>query len=514
MRGKAAAAAAAPVRFAVVTLDSHLAGAFDAARARLARELPGLELSLHVQAEWEADPAAAERARVAIGEAHFIACAQLFTEEQAAPVLDAVRARRDAADAVCCAMCAPELTRLTRLGRFDMARGAEAGPWSPLGLLQKLRGSRTEGRSSGERQMAMLRRLPALLKFVPGPAQDVRAYFLTLQYWLGGTAENLANLVRFHVRRYAAGERAGYRDLAPRPSRWSTPRSACGTRRCRGSGSAEDAGALPRPRGASATVGLLVGRSYLLAANTRTTPRWCGRSRRAGSACGRCSRAHSTPGPRSRATRAWRRRARAGGARRPKATGWTRSSTSPASRSSAGPRTTTRRPPAPALAALDVPYLSLQTLEFQSVAEWRADARGLNPLQATLQVAIPELDGAVAPAVYGGAAPAPRAAGGGERAVAERVEAVADRVAAMVRLRRTPRAERKLAVVLFNFPPNAGNTGSAAYLNVFPSLQRTLARSPSRGTRSSCPRASTRCGRWCATATASASARRPTCTRG
>jgi hypothetical protein len=56
-----------------------------------------------------------------------------------------------------------------------------------------------------------------------------------------------------------------------------------------------------------------------------------------------------------------------------------------------------------------------------------------------------------------------------------------------VRLRRTPRAERKLAVVLFNFPPNAGNTGSAAYLNVFPSLQRTLARSPSRATRSTCP---------------------------
>jgi magnesium chelatase subunit H len=252
--------AAVPVRFAVVTLDAHLAGAFDAARSALARELPGLELSLHVQAEWEADPAAAERARVAIGEAHFIACAQLFTEEQAAPVLDAVRARRDAADAVCCAMCAPELTRLTRLGRFDMARGAEAGPWSPLGLLQKLRGSRTEGRSSGERQMAMLRRLPALLKFVPGPAQDVRAYFLTLQYWLGGTADNLVNLVRFHVRRYAQGERAVYRDIAPAAEPGGLPRggrvapvAARGsgsprTRgRCRGARRARDRGRARRP---------------------------------------------------------------------------------------------------------------------------------------------------------------------------------------------------------------------------------------------------------------------------
>src|SRR5262249_2255890 len=36
------------------------------------------------------------------------------------------------------------------------------------------------------------------------------------------------------------------------------------------------------------------------------------------------------------------------------------------------------------LSALDVPYLALQTLEFQSVEEWKADVRGLNPLQATL----------------------------------------------------------------------------------------------------------------------------------
>jgi magnesium chelatase subunit H len=128
-----------------------------------------------------------------------------------------------------------------------------------------------------------------------------------------------------------------------------------------------------------------------------------------------------------------------------------------------------------ALAALDVPYLSLQTLEFQSVTEWQADARGLNPLQATLQVAIPELDGAVGPAVYGGrGAGTPERPAAASEPVPERVAAVADRVAALVKLRRTRHADRKVAVVLFNFPPNAGNTGSAAYLNVFPSLFRTL----------------------------------------
>jgi magnesium chelatase subunit H len=46
--------------------------------------------------------------------------------------------------------------------------------------------------------------LPQLLRFIPGTAQDVRAYFITLQYWLGGSRGKHANLVRFLVDRYAA----------------------------------------------------------------------------------------------------------------------------------------------------------------------------------------------------------------------------------------------------------------------------------------------------------------------
>ena len=55
--------------------------------------------------------------------------------------------------------------------------------------------------------MKMLRRLPQILRFVPGTAQDVRAYFLALQYWLAGSEENIANLVRLLVDRYADGPR-------------------------------------------------------------------------------------------------------------------------------------------------------------------------------------------------------------------------------------------------------------------------------------------------------------------
>ena len=76
------------------------------------------------------------------------------------------------------------------------------------------------------------------------------------------------------------------------------------------------------------------------------------------------------------------------------------------------------------LRGLDVPYLTLQTLEFQTIDEWKRDARGLNPLQATLQIAIPELDGAIAPTVFGGKGePKPGMAAASEP-ITERVEKV------------------------------------------------------------------------------------------
>ena len=49
--------------------------------------------------------------------------------------------------------------------------------------------------------------------------------------------------------------------------------------------------------------------------------------------------------------------------------------------------------------------------------------------------------------------------------ITERVERLAARVDRQVRLRLKPRAERDLAIVLFNFPPNAGATGTAAFLS-------------------------------------------------
>ena len=57
----------------------------------------------------------------------------------------------------------------------------------------------------------MVRRIPQILRFIPGTAQDLRAYFLTLQYWLAASDANVADLVRFLVGRYADGPRRSLR---------------------------------------------------------------------------------------------------------------------------------------------------------------------------------------------------------------------------------------------------------------------------------------------------------------
>jgi magnesium chelatase subunit H len=99
---------------------------------------------------------------------------------------------------------------------------------------------------------------------------------------------------------------------------------------------------------------------------------------------------------------------------------------------------------------------------------------GLMPVEATMMVAIPELDGATGSMVFGGRSEISSGEKFDMQPAPERIERLADRVARLVALRHTPVAERKVAIVLFNFPPNSGATGSAAHLSVFESLYNTL----------------------------------------
>jgi magnesium chelatase subunit H len=193
-----------PIRVLLLTMDTHVASTLDLARETLRRELPGLTLRLHAASEWSASGAALASVLEDIAEADIIFTTMLFLEDHYLPILPALRARREQCDAMLCAMSAGEVVRLTHVGGFDMS----ASDSGALSLLRKLRGNKSTPRESGgAQQMRILRRLPKILRFIPGTAQDVRAYFVALQYWLGGSEANMCNLVRFLVARYSDGAR-------------------------------------------------------------------------------------------------------------------------------------------------------------------------------------------------------------------------------------------------------------------------------------------------------------------
>jgi magnesium chelatase subunit H len=465
------AAASTPLRVVLVTLDSHLASAAARAERTLVRDLPGLTLAVHAASEWGDNAAAVERCRADIAGGDIVIVTMLFMEDHFLPVLPALQARRAACDAMVCAMSAGEVMRLTRMGKFSMD-GSASGP---LALLKKLRGNKPKegggapNASNGAAQMKMLRRLPKILRFIPGTAQDVRAYFLTLQYWLAGSEDNVANLVRLLVERYADGPRRALRDLAKARPPVEYPEvgvyhPALRTRM------AEQASALPKADGAEqGVVGLLLMRSYLLAGNAAHYDGVIAAFEARGL---RVIPAFATGLDQRPAIERFfldgDGRARVDAV--VSLTGFSLVG---------GPAYNDSKAAEELLAQLDVPYLAAMPVEFQSLAQWQASERGLLPVEATMMVAIPELDGGTGAMVFGG-----RAAQGGTEveaaahdmvASAERAAMLAARVARLVALRRSAKAERKVAVVLFNFPPNAGNTGTAAFLAVFESLFNTLA---------------------------------------
>jgi magnesium chelatase subunit H len=470
------------MRVVLVTMDSHLASAAARAQRTLARGLPGLEFSVHAAAEWNDDPAALDRCRTAIATGDIVIVTMLFMEDHFLPVLPALTARRDECDAMICAMSAKEVMRLTRMGKFSMD-GSTSGL---MALLKRLRGKdgdnvgdKKPSASTGAQQMKMLRRVPQILRFIPGTAQDVRAYFLTLQYWLAGSEENVVNMVHFLVDRYASGPRRALRGLGKPQAPVDYPEVGVYHPRLKGR-MTENADALPdiARTGVRGTVGLLLMRSYLLAGNTGHYDGVIAALEARGLSV---IPAFATGlDARPAVERFFFRNGQPLIDTLVSLTGFSLVG---------GPAYNDAKAAEEVLARLDVPYLAVTPVEFQTIQQWGASERGLLPVESTMMVAIPELDGSTGPMVYGGRANASgaRCAGCHEACTfsgddqghdmqicSERADALAGRVAKLIDLRRSERAQRRVAAVLFNFPPNAGNTGTAAFLGVFESLYNTL----------------------------------------
>ncbi|MEO0617970.1 MAG: magnesium chelatase subunit H [Pseudomonadota bacterium] len=458
---------AAPVRVVLITLDHHLARAVAAAEADLQRDLPGATISLHAASDWAGKPERLAACKDDIACGDIIIATMLFMEDHINAVLPDLQARRDSCDAMLGCMSAGEVIRLTRLGKFDMG-ARESGM---ISLLKKLRGSSSAKKSSGAHQIAMLKRIPRILRFIPGKAQDVRSYFIAMQYWLAASDDNIAALARFLISKYANEARAALADEmivnAPidypevgiyhpdLPDRITS-----------------DVRAMPRRADALGRVGLVLMRSYVL---SRDTGHYDGAIRALEAAGLEVVPVFATGLDARPALEAF--------FLGPQCVSIDALVSLTGFSLVGGPAYNNAAAAEEILAQLDVPYVAAQSLELQSLEAWERSRQGLMPVEATMMLAIPELDGATSPIVFGGrrdAGASDVTSGPSTAPVSamqvheERAGMLARRVRRLVEMRNTPVEERRVAITLFNFPPNAGATGTAAFLGVFESLHNTL----------------------------------------
>ena len=473
-------------RVVIVTMDSHLASATVRAQSVLSRSFPGLTLTVHAASEWGNSPSALARCIEDIEQADIVIAAMLFLEDHYLPVLPALTARRDKCDAMICALSAGEVMRLTRMGKFSMD-GKTSGP---MALLKRLKGNSKPGEGSkpsaaGARQMKIVRQLPKILRFIPGTAQDVRIYFLVLQYWLAGSEENITSMIAMLLDNYADGPRRALRGQFKVKPPVEYPEVGIYHQNMKGlvqnKGMSELTSDLPSvaKTGKRGTVGLLLLRSYLVAGNAA---HYNGVITALEARGMRVVPAFATGlDARPAVEKFFMKDGRSTVDAIISLTGFSMVG---------GPAYNDSKSAEEILAKLDVYYLSVMPVEFQTLERWGANERGLMPVEATMMVAIPELDGSTGPLVFGG-----RSTGAGDQCTGcsrrcvfpasenehdmqvciERADMLASRVGKLIDLKRAERANKKIAAVVFNFPPNAGATGTAAFLSVFESMFNMLA---------------------------------------
>ncbi|MGB1388715.1 MAG: magnesium chelatase subunit H [Paracoccaceae bacterium] len=452
----------APYRVVIVTLDSHATGPCERVMPRLVADYPGLEVQVFAAAEWGENPEALEAAKQAVAQGDIVIANLLFLEEHIKAILPAMQVRRDQCDAMIGIIADAQIVKLTRMGTLDMGAPSSGA----LRLLKRLRGSSKPSTETGQRKMKLLRRLPQILRFIPGKAQDLRAWFITMQYWLGSSDDNIEALVRFLLSRYA--DRPDWKDTpAPEPRDYPDTGLYHPDLPQRITTKLAD---LPGPAKPRATVGLLMMRSYVLSSDTAHYDAVI----RALEALGLRVIPSFAGGLDARP--AIETYFQKGGTRQIDAllslTGFSLVG---------GPAYNDNENAVKVLTSLDIPYIAAHPLEFQTLEQWEASAQGLGPIETTMLIALPELDGATVPTVFAGrhgeGVTADGKANHPSKAMApapERVEMLAARVDRLARLRRSKPQDRKLAIVLFGFPPNAGAAGTAAYLDVFASLHNTL----------------------------------------
>ncbi len=156
-----------------------------------------------------------------------------------------------------------------------------------------------------------------------------------------------------------------------------------------------------------------------------------------------------------------------------------------------GPYGGTPEPTYDLLQRLNVPVLTGFHLYTTEIEEWRRSTR-VNPLEVVLGVVLPELDGCIEPLVVAGLVSLGRdesilAEVKECQAIPERVAKLAERALRWISLRKKRSEDKKIALILYDYPPGEANIGTAGYLDSLASLEIFLKKLAASGYRVELP---------------------------
>lgn len=128
------------------------------------------------------------------------------------------------------------------------------------------------------------------------------------------------------------------------------------------------------------------------------------------------------------------------------------------------------------LKKLNVPVFAPVSLFGQDVEEWEESVAGISPFASIMSVIWPELDGCIEPIPICGMMPVTVEGEEGKQVdiIPGRVDRITSRIRNWIRLRKIPNRDRRVAIIIYSYPPGDGNTGGASYLDTFVSVKRML----------------------------------------
>ncbi len=408
----------------------------------------------------------------------------IFIEDLADKVVEAVTPHRDNLDAVVVFPSMPQVMRLNKMGSFSMAQLGQSK--SMIAQFMKKRKEKS-GAGFQDAMLKLLRTLPQVLKYLPvEKAQDARNFMLSFQYWLGGSSENLENFLLMLADKYVfvganslrSMDSVRYAEPVVYPDmgiwhplsmemfedvkeylNWHNNRQDI----------SDD---LKDPL--APCIGLILQRTHLVTGDDAHYVAMIQELEAMGARVIAVFNSgldfskpvneyffESLPTPLNK--------------------GGTKGGISPVTIVDAavsltgfalvgGPARQDHPKAIESLQRLNRPYMCALPLVFQTTEEWENSDLGLHPIQVALQIAIPELDGAIEPIILSG-----RDGNTGKAiALQDRIEAIAQRAMKWANLRKKPKLDKKVAITVFSFPPDKGNVGTAAYLDVFGSIYEVM----------------------------------------